>query len=158
MQPRDPFFRPSLWMNHFISFIVQQDSCPVPGFRIKEGLSCVLFCAIALQKTRNLIRKPGTFSKLEMFAENSRRRDCRDPPSRAGRSRCRRWRGRTRSLRNISRIHLIITVPPRSGDPPCFSVDSDGSLVNISRLPPSQFVRNRPLSRQGSDFRYRKPQ
>ena len=26
----------------------------VTGFRVKEGLSCVIFCAIALRKTRNL--------------------------------------------------------------------------------------------------------
>ena len=26
----------------------------VPGFRVNEGLSCVLFCSIALRKTRNL--------------------------------------------------------------------------------------------------------
>ena len=26
----------------------------VPGFRVKEGLSCVLFCVVALRKTRNL--------------------------------------------------------------------------------------------------------
>ena len=74
-----------------------------------------------------------------VFAENSRRRDCRVALVVARRTSI---GGETRSLRNISRIHLIITVPPRTPIPPLLRRrDVDGSLVNISRLPLS-FLRS----------------
>ena len=70
-----------------------------------------------------------------MSAENSRRRECRKQ------SRSRWWRNPliTEYFSDTFNYYRSPSVDPSL---PCFDVvdDGDGSLVNISRLPPSQFA------------------